>query len=197
MKPINKLNNLISLDVNKKDINLKDIEDIISNIDLRVINWDTLVNCESSKITKLSSIWCQIIAIPELKKFDKLEEIKLVKFTIEKKETIKNISEVKNLKKLTLTGCNLEEIFIDFSELKFIQYINLRDNYISSKELKKLEALKEIKNLTIDLSTNSITDASSLLVLDPNTKINLNGNVNLSQDSKEKLKERFGNNVIF
>lgn len=197
MKPINKLNNLISLDVNKKDINLKDIEDIISNIDLRVINWDTLVNCESSKITKLSSNWCQIIAIPELKKFDKLEEIKLVKFTIEKKETIKNISEVKNLKKLTLTGCNLEEIFIDFSELKFIQYINLRDNYISSKELKKLEALKEIKNLTIDLSTNSITDASSLLVLDPNTKINLNGNVNLSQDSKEKLKERFGNNVIF
>ncbi len=197
MKPINKLNNLISLDVNKKDINLKDIEDIISNIELRVINWDTLVNCESSKITKLSSNWCQIIAIPELKKFDKLEEIKLVKFTIEKKETIKNISEVKNLKKLTLTGCNLEEIFIDFSELKFIQYINLRDNYISSKELKKLEALKEIKNLTIDLSTNSITDASSLLVLDPNTKINLNGNVNLSQDSKEKLKERFGNNVIF
>ncbi|MFR2787276.1 MAG: hypothetical protein ACLTBX_00595 [Clostridia bacterium] len=197
MKPINKLNNLISLTVNKKDINLKDIEDIISNIELKVTNWDTLVNCESSKITKLSSSWYQIFAIPELKKFDKLEEIKLEKFTIEKKETIKNISEVKNLKKLTLTGCNLEEIFIDFSELKFIQYINLRDNYISSKELKKLEALKDIKNLTIDLSTNSITDASYLLVLDPNTKINLNGNVNLSQDSKEKLKERFGNNVIF
>ncbi len=197
MKPINKLNNLISLTVNKKDINLKDIEDIISNIELKVTNWDTLVNCESSKITKLSSSWYQIFAIPELKKFDKLEEIKLEKFTIEKKETIKNISEVKNLKKLTLTGCNLEEIFIDFSELKFIQYINLRDNYISSKELKKLESLKDIKNLTIDLSANSITDASSLLVLDPNTKINLNGNVNLSQDSKEKLKERFGNNVIF
>lgn len=197
MKPINKLNNLISLTVNKKDINLKDIEDIISNIELKVTNWDTLVNCESSKIIKLSSSWYQIFAIPELKKFDKLEEIKLEKFTIEKKETIKNISEVKNLKKLTLTGCNLEEIFIDFSELKFIQYINLRDNYISSKELKKLESLKDIKNLTIDLSANSITDASSLLVLDPNTKINLNGNVNLSQDSKEKLKERFGNNVIF
>lgn len=145
----------------------------------------------------MQSNWQIINLIPSLKKFERLEEIKLEKCTIEQKDTIKNISEVKNLKRLTLRGCSIEEILVDFSNLKYIEYINLSDNYISSKELKKLESLSYIKNLNIDLSKNSIIDASSLLVLDKSTKIKLTENINLSQKSKEKLKERFGNNVTF
>ena len=57
--------------------------------------------------------------------------------------------------------------------------------------------LRNNSNLTINLSNNSIIDASAILELNPNTKINLSGNINLSQDSKDKLKARFGNNVTF
>ena len=52
-------------------------------------------------------------------------------------------------------------------------------------------------SITIDLRNNSIIDATALLELKPSTKIDLSGNINLSQDSKNKLKERFGNNVTF
>lgn len=89
---------------NLQKINLKDIEDIISNINLNITNWDTLTNCTTSKITKLSSGWNTI---------------------------------------------------------------------------------------------NSIIDASSLLVLDKTTKIDLTRNINLSQESKKELEIRFGNNVSF
>lgn len=176
---------------------MKDIEDVISNIELNVRNWSTLLNCDSSKITKLSASWNTIESIPELKKFDKLEEIKISNCTINQKNSIKNISDTINLKRLTLSNCNLEEIPIDFSNLKSIQQINLNGNYITSKELSKLEALKDIKNLNIELRENSIIDANSLLKLDSSSRIDLRNNVNLSQQSKDKLKEKFGDNVKF
>ncbi len=197
IKPINNLKALKTLKLNLDNINLKDIEDIISNINLNVTNWSTLTNCDTSKITKLKSIWNTINVIPNLKQFNKLEEIQLDHCTITEKDSIKNISDVENLKKLNLISCDIKEILIDFSKLKSIESINLSSNYISSAELKKLEVLKDITNLNINLEKNAIIDASDLLVLNPNTKINLKQNVNLTQESKEALKARFGNNVTF
>lgn len=186
-----------SFKLNKNDISLKDIEDIISNIKLNVTSWKTLENCDPNKITKLSAAWYTIDAIPNLKKFDKLEEINLEYCTISQKDSIRNINDTENLKRLTLSNCNLEEIPIDFSNLKSIQQINLSGNYITSKELSKLETLKDIKNLNIELRGNSIIDANSLLKLDSSSRIDLRNNVNLSQQSKDKLKEKFGDNVKF
>ncbi len=194
IKPINNLQSLESLTLKKSNnINLQDIEDIISNIRLDVMNWDTLTNCTPSKITRLHSTWSDINSIPNLSIFDKLEEIKFQNVNIIQKESIKNISAVKNLKNLTLESCKLQEIPLDFSNLQTIQQIDLSGNYISSKELNKLEVLKNIKNLNINLSENSIIDASSLLVLDKTTKINLAENTNLTKESKAKLQEHFKN----
>ena len=60
-----------------------------------------------------------------------------------------------------------------------------------------LAALKNNTNLTIDLRNNSIIDATILLELDESTKIYLQNNVNLNQDSKDKLKAKFGSKVSF
>ena len=49
----------------------------------------------------------------------------------------------------------------------------------------------------MNLSNNSIIDATALLELDASTRINLENNVNLNEDSKNKLKAKFNANVTF
>lgn len=85
----------------------------------------------------------------------------------------------------------------DFKNMNNLIQLNLNKNNLWSEDLENLKALRNNTNLTINLSNNSIIDATALLELNPNTKINLTENVNLSQDSKDKLKARFGNNVTF
>lgn len=63
--------------------------------------------------------------------------------------------------------------------------------------MENLKALKNNKNLTIDLKNNSIINATALLELDSSTKIKLTGNVNLTEEAKIKLKARFVSNVTF
>ena len=96
-----------------------------------------------------------------------------------------------------MSNNNLHGRMIDFAKLTNLVYLDLSNNTLWSEELENLKVLKNNTNLTINLSNNSIIDATALLELNPNTKINLTGNVNLSQESKDKLKERFGNNVSF
>ena len=86
---------------------------------------------------------------------------------------------------------------IDFSNLTNLTYLNLNSNSLWTEDLENLKALKNNTNLSIDLSNNSIIDATALLELNSNIRINLKGNVNLSQDSKDKLIDKFGNNVTF
>lgn len=197
IKPINNLKSLEELTLNSDNINLKDIEDIISNINLKVTNWSTLTNCEPSKITKLKSSWMTINEIPDLKQFNKLEEINLEYCTIVQKDSIKNISGVENLKILRLSACKPEEILIDFSQLTNLTELNLSNNTLWDEDLENLKALKNNTNITIDLRNNSIINATPLLELNPNTKIKLSGNVNLTQQAKNELKARFGKNVTF
>ena len=85
----------------------------------------------------------------------------------------------------------------DFSKLTNLKSLNLNKNSLWSEELENLKALKNNTNLTISLENNSIIDTSALLELNSNTKIRLTGNINLSQDSKDKLKEKFKSNVTF
>ena len=102
-----------------------------------------------------------------------------------------------SLKVLNLSNTNLHGRMIDFSKLTNLTYLNLRGNTLWSEDLENLKALRNNTNLTIDLSNNSIIDATALLELNPSTKINLSGNINLSPDSINELKAHFGNNVTF
>ena len=85
---------------------------------------------------------------------------------------------------------------VDFSQLSNLKQLTLNNNYLSTGDL---EVLKNLNNRTmqIGLTNNSIIDATKLLDLNANSKIYLTNNVNLSQNSKTKLKEKFGNNVKY
>lgn len=107
------------------------------------------------------------------------------------------ISKLIKLQILAIPGCNLHGKIIDFSKLTNLTNLDLSNNTLWSEDLENLKALKNNTNLTINLSNNSIIDTTALLELHTNTKINLTRNINLSQDSKDKLKARFGNNVTF
>lgn len=195
---INQLNNLTTLNLGKNNnINLKDIQDIISNIRLDIYDWSTLVNCDSNKITKIHSEWSTINQIPNLEKFNSLEEINFGNCTFENKESLSNISKVPSLKTLRIDTCDIHGYMFDFSKLTNLKSLNLNKNSLWSEELENLKALKNNTNLTISLENNSIIDTSALLELNSNTKIRLTGNINLSQDSKDKLKEKFKSNVTF
>ena len=200
VKAINSLTNLKVLNLLGKNhnINLKEIEDIISNLeDLKVSTKDlkTIVNCNSEKITRLKLPNSSLTEIPNLTKFIKLEEVSL--HGNPKIENYNKILELSSLKKLTLTNNDLHGKKLDFSQLKNLETLNLYNNNLWTEDIENLKTLKNNKNLTINLSNNSIIDATALLELSPETKINLTVNINLSQDSKEKLRERFGKNVIF
>ena len=179
-------------------VNLKEIEDIISNLqNLRVSNdsLKTITNCDINKITILNLSGNDYTELPDLSKFTKLKRInlngnlKINDFSI--------ISKIISLENLSLSNVNLHGRMIDFSQLTNLTNLDLSNNTLWSEDLENLKALKNNANLTINLSNNSIIDATTLLELNPNTKINLTGNINLSQESKDKLKARFGNNVTF
>ena len=183
---------------NQNIINLKEIEDIICNLStLRVSteNLRTITNCDINKITKLNLNYSGLTEIPDLSKFTNLISIN---FTGNSSILDFNeVNKIKSLKSLYLSNVNLHEKTFNFSNLLNLKYFNLSNNTLWSEDLEKLKELKNNKNLTIDLSNNSIIDASSLLVLDTSCIINLQNNVNLTQESKDALRARFGSNVSF
>ena len=197
---INELTNLKILYIEgNPNINLKEIEDVISNLDnLRLDDktLSTINNCDPNKIKKLiidHSI--TLTQIPELTNLTNLKTLHL--------ENLKNvkdfykISNYASLKNLKLTLNNMHNKMLDFSKLTQLEILLMNSCSLWSEDLENLKALKNNTNLTINLSNNSIIDATALLELNSNTKINLSNNVNLSQDSKDKLKAKFGNNVTF
>ncbi len=197
---INELKNLKSLYINGKEnnINLLEIEDIISNLDRLKISTDslkTIVNCDVNKIKTLNLLTSDLTQIPDLSKF-----VNLTKLNLSDNTNISNFNEVsklKNLSNLNLEKNNLHGRMIDFSQLTNLTELNLDNNTLWDEDLVNLKELKNNTNLTIYLRNNAITNATSLLELDRSTKIHLSGNVNLTKDAQNKLRERFGNNVIF
>ena len=196
---INELRNLTSLQLSyQKKNDLSKIEDIISNLTVLKVSTEslkTITNCNVNKITKLNLPNSNLSELPDITKFSELIEINL-----------KNNPQISNfeilelcssLKKLVLSYNDLHGKIISFYELTNLTNLDLSNNTLWSEDLENLKALKNNTNLTINLSNNAIIDATALLELNPNTKINLTGNINLSQESKDKLKSRFANNVTF
>ena len=200
IKAINNLGNLKLLYLQgNNNVNLVEIEDIISNLNLLTVSTQslkTIVNCDINKITKLRvADSSELTEIPDLSKFEKLKDLSLSNDSNIK--DLSTISDITSLEILNLNNTNLHGRMIDFSKLTNLTYVDLRNNTLWSEDLENLKVLRNKTNLTIDLRNNSIIDATALLELNSNTKINLTGNINLSQDSKDKLKEHFGNNVTF
>ena len=195
--PINNLKNLYALSLIGNNINLVEIEDIISNLSSLMISTEslkTILNCDAEKITELNVNASSLTEIPDLSKFTKLVKINFNGSNISNIDTLSNVT---SLQDLILSNNNLHGRMIDFSKLTNLTNLDLSGNTLWSEDLENLKVLRNNSNLTIDLSNNSIIDATALLELNPNTKIRLAGNINLSQDSKDKLKARFGNNVAF
>ena len=179
-------------------INLKEIEDIISelnNLRISTENLKTIENCDVNKITKLSLLSSELEEIPDLSKFTNLLILDLSNNP--NISNLENVSQIASLQNLCLANNNLHGRMIDFSKLTNLTTLDLANNTLWSEDLENLKALKNNTNLTINLSNNSIIDATALLELNSNIKINLTNNINLSPDSKNKLKEHFGNNVTF
>ena len=155
----------------------------------------TIKNCDVTKITKLNILASELNELVDLSTFINLKELDLTN-----NANITNfdeISKIYTLQKLTLSNNKLHGRMIEFSKLTNLKWLDLSGNTLWSEDLEKLKGLKDNTNLIINLQNNSIIDATALLELNPSTRIDLKGNVNLSQDSKDKLKARFGNNVTF
>ncbi|MFR2787318.1 MAG: leucine-rich repeat domain-containing protein [Clostridia bacterium] len=195
---INNLHNLKRLELTGNDVDLKEIEDIISQLDVLKISTNTLKtikNCDVSKITKLNILASELNNLVDLSTFINLKEIDLTN-----NANITNfdeISKIYTLQKLTLSNNKLHGRMIEVSKLINLKWLDLSGNTLWSEDLENLKGLKDNTNLIINLKNNSIIDATALLELNPSTRIDLKGNVNLSQDSKDKLKAKFGNNVTF
>ena len=197
---LNEIPTLTELMLQYTNVNLSQIEDIISNLNIIYLNknvFETITDCNPTKITKLKVSLTEsekIEKFPDISKFSKLSELLIRNSRTDDYSCISNLV---NLEKLDLQNCDLHGKMIDFSKLTKLETLNLKNNYLSSDDLKKLEVLKNNKNMIINLDNNSIIDASSLLVLDTSTRITLSGNPNLSQEDKNELVNRFGSNVTF
>ena len=198
IKPINELSSLTNLDLSSTGtFNLADIEDILSNVSLSVDNstFQTIVNCDANKITSLKMLWAPIQDIPDMSNLTKLKYLQ-----IDNSSSINSfdtIAKLESLEVLILNKVSLHNKMFDFSRLTNLNNLSLEGNSLWSEDLDKLKSLKNNKNLNLNLSNNSIIDATALLELDASTRINLKNNVNLNEDSKNKLKAKFNANVTF
>lgn len=203
LQDISALNGLTSLQyifLLNTNADLKGIEDIISNVQIQIGEEQlmTLENCDVNKVTRLNLIIYgssnKYEKFPDLSKFVNMTSITIPNLRLDSWSFIAQLS---NLERLSLTNCDLHDKMIDFSRLTRLTSVNLSDNHLSTKDIEKLRGLKNNRNLVLNLNNNSIIDATVLLELDSSSKIYLQNNVNLTQDSKDKLKAKFGsNNVI-
>lgn len=174
------------------------MEDIISNLDSLIIsteNFKTITSCDVNKIIQLNLSGSNLTELPDLSKFTKLTSLDLGDNN--NTTNLDIVSQIASLQSLNLLGNELHGRMISFTKLTNLTSLDLRYNTLWTEDLENLKALKNHTNLTINLSYNSIRDASALLVLDTSCKINLRNNVNLTQESKDALKARFGSNVTF
>ncbi len=198
IKPINELSSLTDLNLSStRTFNLADIEDILSNVSLSVDNstFQTIVNCDANKITSLKMSWAPIQDIPDMSNLTKLKYLQINNSS--SINSFDTIAKLESLEVLILNKVSLHNKMFDFSRLTNLNNLSLEGNSLWSEDLDKLKSLKNTKNLNLNLSNNSIIDATALLELDASTRINLKNNVNLNEDSKNKLKAKFNANVTF
>ena len=200
IKAINDLKGLLTLEIvgSSNNVNLVEIEDRISqlnNLRINQTSLNTLKNCNSSKITKLSLKNSDIMEMPDISNFNNLKTLELNGcYNINNFDII---SKFTSLNSLSLAQTKLHGKSINFENMTNLKSLSLNNCELWSEDLNNLKMPKNNINLSIDLSKNMIINATPLIELDSSTKINLSNNINLSQDSKDKLKAKFGNNVTF
>lgn len=180
-------------------VDLSDIEDIISNVSLRIDTapFSTIINCDASKITKIKVITYtngDIKNVPDLSKFTNLTELNIPHAQADNYNFIENLSK---LESLNLSYGNLHNNMPSFRNLPRLKSLSLTNCYLSTTDLNSLNDLSNNTDIILDLRNNSIIDATMLLNFDSSTVIKLENNLNLLQDSKDKLKQKFGNNVSY
>ena len=196
IKKLVNLKNLTAIGVNN-NFNMKDIETIVPNLSHLTVSQatlNTINNCDVEYITKLPIYYSNITELPDLSKFTKLIQIDL------RGNKIVNIEEIQKCRSLiycTMGAIDLHEKTINFENMTKLKNLELNGCGLWSEDLKNLKFPKNNINLGINLSGNKIIDSTPLLELSSTTRINLSNNINLSQDSKDKLKAKFGNNVVF
>ena len=142
------------------------------------------------KITKLN-IACEVL--PDLNKFTNLTSLAITNTRIEDKTCIENLT---GLTALSIRWSdNLRKNMPNLDKMTNLTTLTLQGCGLWSEDLEKLMIFSNKKNMNINLQDNSITDVSILLKFDPSTKLNLKENINISEEDKQKLKTRFGNNV--
>ncbi len=195
------LNNLINLrrlritgEENK--IDLSQIQDMLPNLELHISGkqLETVNFCTNKeKITKLTTYGLD--NMPDISSLNNLKHIDIIESRI---KDYSNLTKITSLETLYMYSSNLHEKRIEFSKLPNIKILNLSHNFLNDQDIQLLLANMENHiNLNINLSNNSIINANTLLELDSSCKIDVSGNVNLSQEAKDKLKTKFGNNVTF
>lgn len=202
---INKLSNLTSLTIagENNNVDLKQIEDRISALNSFACNektFATITNCSPDKITKILFTWHGFSgALPnDLSGLTSLTNLSFPQCTITNLSPLSNISSLESLGLGgTFGGLHDRLSELNFTNLKHLTKLDLTSNGLWDTDLNNLLPLKDNKNLTLNLGNNSIIDARVLLQFNTTCKINLNNNVNLSQESKDELKNKFGNNVSF
>lgn len=191
---LNLYNNKITLEDEKSQEILKSMTNL-TNIDLRankITNITAINNLKNLKVLYLTGSENDVNLV-EIE--DIISNLSRLQVSTESLKTITNCN-INKITKLYLNAIDLTEI-PNLSQLTNLTYLDLSNNTLWSEDLENLRALKNNKNLTINLENNSIIDASALLELDSSCKIYLRNNVNLTQSSKDALKVKFGSNVIF
>lgn len=133
--------------------------------------------------------------LPNLNKFINLTSLSVTNTKIEDKNCINDLTNLTTLS--IINSPNFRENMPDFSKMTSLETLKLESCGLWSEDLEKLLVFANKKNMSISLKNNAITDISTLLKLDPSTKLTLTGNVNISQDAKNQLTEHFGKNVSF
>ena len=196
---LNEMKSLKTVQIVSCNLNLNQIQDIINNITIFTTQETilTIVDCNNKEnIENISLSLADIGTLPDFSVFKNLKKLSLGCLRAKENLNIEVISNCKKLENLTI-GCSVHDKNIDFNGFNNLKNLNLNNVNLWTEDLKMIEPLKNNQNMIIDLRNNSITDASALLQFNTNTKIILQGNVNLTQESKNALKAKFGSNVSF
>lgn len=165
--------------------------------DFRIDNtiFQTISNCDKNKITTLIIQHSNIINLPDLSEFFYLSTLDL-----SHNSNISNIEVIEDCTSIEVLGLmdtSLHERMIDFSKLTNLKLVELSLNTLWTEDLEKLKTLKNNSNIRINLTNNSIIDASALLELNNVERVDLRNNLNLTQTSKDALKAKFGSKVLY
>ncbi len=141
---LNELTSLKSLNLIWNTVNLKEMEDIISNLDTLRINdatFKTIANCDANKIKKLALQSCGLTSIEGISKCNQLTRLELIDNP--NIVDLSEISQIETLRYLKISKINMHNRMINFSKLTNLTEVYLWETRLWSEDLENLKALKK------------------------------------------------------